>query len=261
MKFKNKEKRYIFYVLVLCICLRILQSFPLDNSNLLGGADFSFHFFRVWYIFENGYARWNGLWYAGFPFEIYSPMSHFLGSSLAGLVGFILSYKFFIDLVFILTPIAFFLFLREFNLSPFQIMVSLVLFSLVPLYAYYQFDGRYPALMNIFFGLIYWKFLKRTIDNWNKREFLITSLFFSIMILIHSLTAVIFGFVTIFWALSYSPNLRTVIKFSKIILLSSIFSSFWLVPFFFESLKVSTFSQAGGGVSVVGQTFEKIIFI
>ena len=81
------------------------------------------------------------------------------------------------------------------------------------------------------------------------------------MILVHSLTAVIFGFVTFFWALSYSPNLRTAINFSKIILLSFLFSSFWLVPFIFESLKVSTFSQAGTGVNVVGRTFENIIFI
>src|SRR5205809_421960 len=145
MKFQKKERRYLFYVLILCVFLRILQSF---------------------------------------------------------------------------------LFLKEFNLSPYQMMISLVLFSLIPLYSYYQFDGRYPALMNVFFGLIYWKFLKRSVDNWNKKEFLITSLFFSLMILVHSLTAVIFGFVTFFWALSYSPNLRTAINFSKIILLSFLFSSF-----------------------------------
>src|SRR2546428_10069790 len=108
MKFKKKEKEFLIYVLFFCVFLRIVQSFPLDNSNLLGGSDFSFHFFRVWYIFETGYTRWNGFWYAGFPFEIYSPLSHFLGSSLAGLMGFLLSYKFFIDFVFVLTPIAFF---------------------------------------------------------------------------------------------------------------------------------------------------------
>src|SRR5437867_1345881 len=185
MKFKPKREKFLFYVLFFCILLRILQSFPLDNSNLLGGSDFSFHFFRVWYIIENGYTRWNGFWYAGFPFEIYSPLSHFLGVSLAGVMGFLLSYKFFIDLIFVLTPLAFFLFLRVFELSSNQIMVALIFFSLIPLYPYYLFDGRYPALMNIFFGLIYWKFLKRSIDSWNKRNFLITALSYSSMILVH----------------------------------------------------------------------------
>ena len=115
--------------------------------------------------------------------------------------------------------------------------------------------------MNVFFGLIYWKFLKRSIDRWDKKNFLITSLFFAIMILTSSLTAAIFIIVSAFWALSYSPNLQTIIKFFKIGFLSFLFSSFWFVPFIFESFKVSAFSQVVGGVNVVGSTFERIIFI
>ena len=160
-----KVKNAYFLVLVFCIILTLISVFPLDYL-LPGGTDVTSHLFKVWYISEYGVTNWNTFWYGGFPFlRFYPPLFYIISGYLAKIIGYLIAYKLVIDLFYVLTPLVFYFFLNEFKFSDEQKSISLVIFSIIPIYHYYFSNGRHPSLVALFFGIIFWIFLKRAIEK------------------------------------------------------------------------------------------------
>lgn len=115
MIFKNK---LFLTILFFCIFIRIFSVYPLNDTTIPGGTDVAFHLFQSWYITENGLTNWNKYWYGGYSFLRFYPfLFHALSGYLGKILGYLISYKLIVDLFYILTPIAFYLFLQEFNFS------------------------------------------------------------------------------------------------------------------------------------------------
>jgi hypothetical protein len=231
-----KEKKVIILLLIFCVIVKFFLGLPLDNS-LPGGTDTSSHLFKVWYIVNHGITKWNPYWYAGYPFlRYYPPLSYLIAGSIGKFVGYVFSYKLINNLFISITPLVFFIFLREFNLKKEEIIIALVFFSFVPIYAYYLADGRYPSLINLVFDLLFWTFLKKTIDNGKIKNIILASIFLGLGILTHHLTTLVLLPITFFWVISYDFHWKTFYKFFLISFISLLLTAWWVIPFSLESL-------------------------
>jgi hypothetical protein len=232
----TKNKLFLT-ILFFCIFIRIFSVYPLNNTTIPGGTDVAFHLFQSWYITENGLTNWNKYWYGGYSFlRVYPFLFHALSGYIGKILGYLIAYKLVVNLFFILTPIAFYLFLQEFNFSTEKKYLALIFFSTIMIYHYYFSDGRHAALISVFFGILFWKFLKRTIEKKNYIKDLILSAFFiAVCSLVHQLTAFLFIIITFFWSISYSFKLKTLIKYFKIGILFFLLVCWWWVPFLIES--------------------------
>jgi uncharacterized membrane protein len=262
MKLKDKN---ILLVLIVCVLIKFIFAFPLDNSLLPSGTDTSSHLFKVWYIVEHGITNWNYYWYAGFAFfRYYPPLSYIIPGLLGKLVGFLFAYKLINNVFLVLAPVVFLYFLKEFKFSTEKTLVALIFFSFMPIFSYYLVDGRYPSLVNVVFALLAWIFLKRAIDgdSINLTNIFMTSIFLGISILTHHMTSFIFMLISFGWAIFYRMNMKTFYKLSAIIVCSLLLVSWWLIPFFMETWSTSKSSNYGklletnpltitGGISLV----------
>jgi hypothetical protein len=231
-----KVKNAYFLVLVFCIILTLISVFPLD-SRLPGGTDVTSHLFKVWYISKYGITDWNPFWYGGVSFlRFYPPLFYIISGYLAKIIGYLIAYKLVIDLFYVLTPLVFYYFLNEFKFSEKQKSISLLVFSLIPIYHYYFSDGRHPSLVALFFGIIFWIFLKRAIEKKKYiKELLLCSTFLSLCLLSHHLVFVLLVPITFLWAIFYLFKIKTIVKFLEIGFLCSLLTIWWWGPFLIES--------------------------
>jgi hypothetical protein len=240
VRYLKKNDKIILLLLFLISIIRIIFGYPLDNYNLLGGVDTSTHLTFAWHFFSYGLAKWDFLWYGGYPFmRYYPPLFHLMAGMLGRLIGFLLAFKLTINIIMLLTSVIFYFFLREFKLSEKKIIVALLFFSFMPLYAHYNADGRFPTLFNLFFILCYWIFLKRAIDRDDKLYLFLSSLLLSINLLIHHTTTFIFLTISFFWSLTYKLSMKTFFKFLTLVIIGLLITSFWTVPFFSETFTLT----------------------
>jgi hypothetical protein len=240
VRYLEKNKKIILLLLVLISIFKIIFGFPLDNYNLPGGVDTSAHLTWAWHIFYYGIEKWDFLWYGGYPFMRYYPsLSHLIAGMLGKIFGYLFAYKLINNIVMVLAPIIFYFFLREFKLSEKKIIVALLFFSFMPLYAHYLADGRYPTLVNLIFILCFWIFLKRAIDRNDKLYLFLSSILLSINLLIHHTTTFIFLIISFFWSLTYNFSKKTFFKFLTIVIIGFFITSFWTVPFFLETFTLN----------------------
>jgi len=240
---KTGEKILIF-VLIFCVYLRFISGFSLNNFLLPWGVDTPNHLFRVWYITKIGFTNWNYYLQGGEAFfGIYGPVLPFIGGMIGKITGFLLSYKIMNNLFFAITPIAFFYFLREFKISDENKIIALSFFTFMPIYSYFQTDGRWSSLINLFFGLVYWIFLKRSIDKNEKKYLILAGITLSISILTHITTTFFLILITSFWAIIYKFNFKTIQKLTIIGILSLLLISFWSFPLFLEIYSLRSTSQ------------------
>lgn len=238
------KKHYLGIGILALVLIRVFAAFPLDNTTFIGGTDTSSHLFKVWYVSEYGFTGWSEFWYGGFPFLAhYPPLFYIMAGYLGQAIGYLLAYKIVIDFFFLLLPVAFYLFLKEFALKDEIILPAVAIFSLLPLYSYYFFDGRHASLISFFFALFYWKFLKRTIDSGKTKYMLVSSAFLFFSLMSHHLTGFVAIVVSAVWAFSCKPSMKSILRFSGILALSGLLFSVWLLPFAFED-----FSPTGTGL-------------
>jgi len=229
-----KIGKNVLIVLIFCLVVRMFVSFSLDNS-LPGGTDVSSHLFKTWYIAEKEVTKWNYYWYGGYPFlRYYPPLSYLLAGYLGKIIGFLVAYKLVIDLFFVIAPIAFYLFLKEFKLTNEKIIIALLVFSLIPIYSYYLFDGRHPTLISLVFALLYWKFLEKSVKTKNTKDVVLSSIFLALAGLTHHLIMFLVLGISFIWFIFYHFKLNALIKFIKSSLLGFLIASLWFIPFFLE---------------------------
>ena len=265
---------------VLLICLaavflvKFFAGFPLDNTTIPGGTDVAHFLTNTWYVATHGLTKWNYYWYGGFPFlRYYPPLAFLITGSLAKVLGVLLAYKFVNNLFLALTPLAFYLFIREFKLSKEKEIIALLTFSFIPIFAYFFVDGRYPTIINVFFTLLYWKFLKRSLDDQNlnrnqdrnlKNQKLkgrkltiynisIAALLLSLSLITHHTTTFLFIIASTAWAFIYKTNFETLKKLLAIGILTLALTAWWSAPFFLETItteKSGLYLRAVGGIYV-----------
>jgi len=254
-------KKTILVVILICVIGRIVISFPLDNIHMLGGSDFTAHLFNMWYSSNFGITNWNKYLYAGYPsFGTYSPLSYLVGGYVGRIIGVLLAYKLIIDIFFIITPLVFYLFLKELKLLDESIAIALIIFSLMPVYFYYFLKGTYPTIINTVFILVFWILLKKTIDEKKLKYLVLASILLAISILTHHLTTLIAMLITFVWLVSYSFKIKSIISFFKICVLAGLISSWWLFPFIIEmTTKSSSESSQALELQVVPQLESEII--
>jgi len=256
MKLKNS----FLIVLFFCIILRTISVFPLDY-RLPGGTDLTSHLFKVWYISAYGITKWNSFWYGGFSFlRFYPPLFYAISGYLGKIINFLIAYKLVIDIFYIITPLAFYYFLNEFNFSENQKIVSLIIFSLTPTYHFYFSDGRHPSLIALFFGILFWIFLKKSIeDKRYTKNVVLSSVFLSLSLLSHHLIFVLIIPITFLWAILYSFKTKTIISLLEIGILCSLITIWWWGPFVLESSE--SVEEGHEYLNVVGSNFsiEKIL--
>jgi len=235
----KKLEKILIFVLSFCVIVKFFSGFSLDNYHFPGGTDTCFHLFRVWYASYMGLPNWNYYWYGGFVFlKYYPPVSMLIASSFSKLVGYLLAYKFMNNLFVAIAPIVFFVFLKDFKLPTEKIIVALIFFSFIPIYAHYLADGRYSTIVSLVFALSYWLFLKRTIDKGTVKNILITSLLLALCLLTHHTTMLLFIPVSFLWAIIYSTNKKTIYKFLTIAVISLLLASWWVLPFFLDTFSL-----------------------
>jgi uncharacterized membrane protein len=200
-------KSPVFLTLAFCLFIRAIYAFPLDNVYLLGGSDFIAHFFRIWYIAKEGISNWNYYWYGGSPFLLYyPPLSYLIAGYIGKVIGALMAYKLVINFFFILAPLAFYLFLKEFKFTADIVIFSLLIFSFFPIYPYYFSKGSYATIINVFFILLFWKFLKRSINNQDYLSIILSTLFLFLSALTHHLTTFLTIMISGVWLVAYSSS-------------------------------------------------------
>lgn len=235
----KKLEKILILVLSFCVIVKFFSGFSLDNYHFPGGIDTCFHLFRVWYASSMGLPNWNYYWYGGFAFlKYYPPVSMLIASSFSKLVGYLLAYKFMNNLFVALAPVVFFFFLKEFKLPTEKIIVALLFFSFIPIYAHYLADGRYSTIVSLVFALSYWLFLKRTIDKGSIKNILITALLLALCLLTHHTTMLVFLPISFLWTIIYSTNKKTIYKFLTIAVIGLLLASWWVIPFFLDTFSL-----------------------
>lgn len=235
-------KTKILLVIIICVLIRLFFCYPLNN-NLLWGGDFDAHYFRVWFVSNYDLDKWNYYWYGGHSFlNDYPPLSYLIVGILGKLIGPLISYKLIINVFYVLAPIIFYLFLTELKLSEREKIVSLVFFTLILIYPYYYSKGAYATIVNLCFLILYWKFLKRSIDTKKLKDIIISSIFLGFSILTHHLTTILIIPISLTWLIMYSPKKQSLFYFIKIWAIAILISSWWLIPFIIKSI----FAYQGG---------------
>ncbi len=232
------RKKTILFVLSLCVLIKFIFAFPLDNSLLPSGTDTSSHLFKTWYITLKGITKWNYYWYGGYPFlRYYPPISYIIPGFLGKFTGHLFAYKLINNIFLVLAPIVFLYFLKEFKLPARKTVMALVFFSFMPIFSYYLVDGRYPTLVNLVFALLTWIFLKRVVDGKNILiNIFLTAVFLSISVLTHHMTSFIFLLISFGWAIIYRMNMKTFYKLFMIMICTLLLVSWWVFPFLLETL-------------------------
>lgn len=232
-----KADKLILVALAAIVLVKFFAAFPLDNSTLPGGTDVAHFLTNTWYIAKYGMTKWNYFWYGGFPFmRYYPPLAFLITGGVAKVIGVLLAYKLVNDLFMVLVPVAFYFFLREFKLSREKELMALLTFSFIPIFSYFLADGRFPTLINVFFALLYWKFLKRSLDSKRFVDVGIASIFLSLSMITHHTTTLLFILISSAWALIYKMEFETVKKLIYVSILTLAITAWWSGPFFLETL-------------------------
>lgn len=235
-----KADKLILATLIAISVVKFFAAFPLDNTLFPGGTDVAHFLSNSWYIATHDFTKWNYFWYGGFPFLRYYPPLAFLLTGFVGrFIGVLLAYKLVNDLFLILSTFAFYAFLQEFDLSREKKIIALIVFSFFPIFAYFLADGRFSSLVNIFFLLLYWKFLKRSLDDRKFSSICVAALLLSVSLVTHLTTTFLFGLLTTAWAFIYKTKYETLKKLLAISVLAAAMSAWFYLPSIIEGLNTS----------------------
>jgi hypothetical protein len=245
-----RKDRLILAILVITVLARALVA-PLPiNEDITTGADQAVYLLRGEILSTEGWISWNDAWYGGYPFlTFYPPLSFYLLSWLSGAISLILSFKLLTFLAFIITPLVFFSFLREFKLETMQRLWATVIFSFIMYFNAFVFLGQYPSLLAIPIGLLFLKYFISGIRNSKNKHLLVSSIFLAVCILTQQIVSFMSLFIAGVYLLSHFIVNREKEKLKLGIgswALSIAMSAFWLLPTLLEAKNTSTFLFYGG---------------
>lgn len=257
--FVRKNAEYL--ALAVVICMFLWKAYPLSNSyGPLNSSDFSAHIFKVWSISQNGLQGWNNYWYGGSPLmKHYPPLSYLITSSISG-QGIYLAYSLMFDIVLLLIPITFLVFLKKFDFTKLQQTVALLVFSLSPAILVFYKNSNLPFITAFLFSLIFLIYFKNFLDN--KTSFLKPALLLIPVLLTHVLMAAFLYISVVIWFLSNyllnfraNANKKRLYSFLAMLILPAIACSFWYLPF-----SSGIYSGREGGLSVLSDPIAYTTF-
>jgi len=220
------------HVLIFCILSYVLVTANAYlNPNMPGGVDAANHLFQTWFIKEYGLASWNPYWYAGSPLlDQYPPLTHIFSAFLASVLGVVNGYKVAYAIGFIMLPVSFYLLLKEFPLNDKEKGFALLMFSFSVIYVHYFQEGVYSSLLSFNLVMLYFKYLKKTIDAGGYKNTLTAALFLGLSALSHALNPV--------YAVVFSIPLVLVYSYKKIkelviiLCLTAFLTAWFWIPYF-----------------------------
>ncbi|GEM_PF-5595068 len=232
-----EEKHLILLALTIAVLGRaIIGPLPFDDS-IGGGADSAVYLMRAHLLSTVGEINWNPYWYGGMPFlAFYPPLSFYVLSFLGSIISEIVAFKLISWLMFLAAPVAFYYFLREFNLEAKETALAVLIFSFTMYYNAFMFFGQYPTTFAIPIALVFLKYFVRSVKTDGKRSAAIAALFLGAAILMQQIVALMaFGLALIYLLSTWIPK-RTSPKTPILSLLSGVLiSAYWAIPFFLES--------------------------
>lgn len=239
------KKNILLLSLFLILSLYIWKSYPLSNNSVpLDSSDFSAHIFKIHYISQNSVTGWNSYWYGGFPFLKYYPPLSYLTASAFDFLGLYLSYNFFLDMILLLIPVSFFLFINQFALSKLQKSAALFVFSLSPAILVFYRNSNLPFLASFLFSIIFLIYFKNSLDG--KTGILKPIVLLTPVLLTHVLMGLFLYFSAIIWFSSRYFTKSNLLKAIPILVIPAIAASFWYLPF-----SQGIYSGREGGVSIL----------
>ena len=239
------NKNLVWLSLLIVLILFIWKAYPISNSvGPLDSSDFSAHIFKINYLSEHGVTGWNSYWYGGFPFfKYYPPLSYLIAASMAG-IGTYLSYNLLFDIVWLLIPISFLVFLKSFKLTKLQTSIGLLIFSLSPATLVFFRNSNLPFITSFLFSIVFLIYFKKFMDSK-------TSLHKPILLLIpilltHVLMALFLYISVAIWFFSMFPTKNQIPNFILVLAIPALITSFWYIPF-----STGIYSGREGGVSIL----------
>jgi len=238
---------------ILVTISRIIVSYPLDLS-VFHGPDFCGHMPLMWLISKTLNLGWNYLWYTGYPMiKFVSPASLLMGSFFNAFLSPQTAFKLVIDISFVLAPLAFLVFINNFDLTNRQKIVGLLTFSFLPSGVYYFWEGSFPTVLNVVLTLLLWHSIIRLCRDRSMKNLAFSGLFFSFAILTHQLTAVFGAAIITVWLIA---------RYRKIMvtpfIIGALIASFWLVPFMLEYTGDSIVKQSAGIDTLVNSIITRM---
>ncbi len=231
-KHLSNHKFHLIFILII-YSLILLSTYL--NSYLPGGVDASTHLFQTWLFSKEGFASWNHWWYAGNPqLEQYPPLTHFLPSLLAPLFGIEISYKIIFSILFLCIPLAFYIFIKDFDLKKEQKLVALYFFSFSVVFVHYLQGGTYSSLVSIPFVILFFKYSLLFLKNLNFKYFLFASFSLAIVALSHLFMPIGAVLLLSIYLFCFFRELKFFKRFVVILILGGVLVSFFWAPLYFN---------------------------
>ena len=193
---KIQDKRWTLTFFGIAI-LNLFFTYPRLRSGVPMGEDSTSHLFQVLYLY-NSYRSsqrlplWCSEWYCGFPFLLfYPPLSYFF-TFIISMMGIqpILSYKIIESFFYIIAPFALYFLARTLNLTKREAFVAALAFSLTPgVVTNFIFWDRYPTIVATPLLILLSAFIIRYLRSGRDTDFIMVSLTFSFLLLIHHYSA------------------------------------------------------------------------
>ncbi len=245
MKTEKLSHKIEYITLAFILILYAWKAYPISNSLVpYDSSDFSAHIFKIWFVSENNLSGWNPYWYGGSTlFKQYPPLAYLIPASFTS-TGLYLSYYIFFDIVWLMIPLALFIFFKNFNLTKIQTSVALIISSMFPGSLVFFRNSNLPFITSFLFSILFLIYFKKSIENktnWTKPAVLLISVLLS-----HILMAGLLYLSVIVWFLSTYPNKQKIYSLLPIFIIPVLIVSFWYIPFSY-----GIYSGREGGLSVV----------
>jgi hypothetical protein len=243
-KFKSIKKFCINYwseliIFFLTISIFIFLALPFFLNNSLDKFDHPGLLSLSWFIKEYAlpnFKGWNPYFFGGIPQgTFYPPLFHYIVAILSTIFNITVAYKLVISIAVLFTPYI----IYEFSLLIYKqklwsiLNTLLILFSLITLPGYlgFNFDGLfdYGLSPNFFTIPLFFLYLKSLFAK--KKNILVISILFSIILLTNLVTAFIISFITIVFFLLNFKDKKIIILLIKSFIIIILLTSFWIIPY------------------------------
>lgn len=249
LKKYQKPSVYLNIILFIGIYFLFFWFFKPDlifSQNIPTGGDMGSHYYTAWYTshvllphFSMG--GWDFGWFAGYsPFSFYFPLTFFLMSFLSWVMPLPIAFKIVAMSGSFLLPLAVFQLIKSFDLKdPFPgigAVLSLVFLFNINMGSSAQIwggtvlsllAGEFSQSLSLALGVFFLGFFNKSLEH--KKTPIIPAIFLAATLLAHP-TTFIWAVVTSFGLVLYGFSWSKFWHYAKTMVLTFIFSSFWLVP-------------------------------
>lgn len=247
-KFKKFFEKNVFLIFLfgieICTLFLIIHFLRYNNLQIW---DIFGHYFSATYVKEYLFPRptgWNPFFFLGFPLnQFYGPLYSYLGAALGFVVGIELAFKLILITSLILMPVSFYYFARKFEFS--KLKSSIIMLSMWAILfinpqqmgEHMPFGGDMYTTFNI--GIItnavalmlLFFYLGKINESFKNKKYIIPSILFSLIILMHPYVAVI-AFICFLAIFITKTKIKKYFPFTiKHLILTFLLTAFWTIPF------------------------------